>query len=151
MNKPQKAMIIQAHHTDVADHQMPLSQTLRGLHRAPRLGLGLLASATIAIYTPLLVLTLTGQMLNSLLGAWIPNLICIAVLCLITLVANKFGKVMLVSAILAISLDLYIVSLSLRTATYRGLYLDWPHYLNVTTFCLLNGYLFSKYKEATNL
>lgn len=151
MNKPLKAMIIQGHDTDVANNQTPLAQTLQGLHPIPRLGLGLITCAAVAIYTPLLLLTLTGQMVNSLLGAWIPNLISIVVLALITLIANKFERVMLVSAILAIALDLYIVSLGVRTSTYRSLYLNWPHYLNVTTFCLLNGSLFVRYKKAVGL
>lgn len=151
MNKPERGMIIQSRGGEITNSQTPLAEAMRDIHPIPRLLLGLLASAAISIYAPLLLLTLTGQMVNSLLGAWIPNLISIVVLALITLAANKFGRVMLVSTILAIALDLYIISLGLRTTTYRSLYLNWPQYLNVTTFCLLNGYLFTKYKKAVGL
>lgn len=151
MNKPRTGMIIQSHACDIVNNQRPMVEALRKVPPTPRLLIGLIASATVAIYTPLLVLVLTGRMVNALLGAWIPNLICIAVLALITLAANKFGKVMLISVILAISLDLYVLSLGVRISTYNHLYRDWPTYLNVTTFCLLNAYLFTKYKKAVGL
>lgn len=151
MNKPQRGMIVQSRGGEITNSQTPLAEAMRDIHPIPRLLFGLLVSAAIAIYAPLIFLTLTGQMVNALLGDWIPNLISIVVLALITLVANKFGRVMLVSMILAIAFDLYMVSLGMRTRTYRSLYLNWPQYLNVTTFCLLNGYLFTKYKKAVGL
>ncbi len=99
----------------------------------------------------MLILTLTGEWVNSLLGASLINAACIAVVALITLVANKIGRVMLINAFLALAFDLYWTSLVVRMYTMHNWSSAWPNYFDVTTVFLLNGFLFLRYKRAADL
>lgn len=151
MKKPSTGMIIQPH-GEITNSQTPLAQALRNLHPIPRLAFGLIGCAAISVYAPMLVLTLTGKWVNFMLGQSLINAACIAVVALVTLAANKVGRVMLVSAALALAFDLYWTSLSVRIYTGHDWWrYGWPNYFDVTAVFLLNGFLFLRYKQAADL
>jgi len=134
----------------IQNKQTPLADALQDIPPFPRLVLGLLLSAIVAFYAPLLLLVLTNSR-NNILGDWVVNSICVAVLMLINLVSNKFGRVMPVAAVLAIVFNVYVVSLTMRTHTLGDWQNYWQNFFFTTVVFPLNGYLFLKYKQAASL
>ena len=151
MKKTQNSMIIQPH-GEIANKQVPLQEALREVHPIPRLLIGVFICAVFAFYTPLLFLTLTGYFLNTVIGeTWI-NLACVLALALVSLGANKIGRVLLCSVILAFAFDAYWTSLVVRMySAHDWLKYGWTNYFDVTAIFLLNGFLFRLYKKAAAL
>lgn len=134
----------------ITNHQEGLADMLRSLNPFPRFVLGLVGCAVLAYCVPMLVITFTGVW-NNILGMWLVNTIVISVLIVQNLIGNKARRVFLTGVAFAALLDFYALSLIVRTRTLRDWNDWWLQLLIPAIVCLLNAFLFIKYKKVADL
>lgn len=136
----------------IINNQRTAVEALLTLKPLPRFVVGLVGSAVLAFYIPLIMITLTGKWINNLTGdAWLANLIGIMVLLAQNLIGNKIKRIMPTGIIFAVLMLCYYGGLIIRGWGWGDWKGWWPFLFFSAVSYPLNAYVLLKYKRATDL
>jgi len=132
--------------SSIQDNRGAMSEALRSLDPRICLAIGLVFSAVIGYYVPAILIALTGVWVNDLTMV-IPLLLSVTVLIVQNLIGNHFNKILLTGIVLGVALDGYYLDFMLRTAVNPTWHDWWMVYFAPPASCILNAWLFLKFKK----
>ncbi len=108
---------------------------------------GLIFCAVVAYYIPLVLIALTGIWVNNL-TMMVQLAVCTAFLIVLNLVGNRLNRVFLTNLVFVMIIDCYEVYDLARTSDWSAWHNWWMLFFFPTAACLLNAWLFLRFKAA---
>ena len=136
--------------TSTSSQTSEMFEKLRELDPRLRFVAGLIFCAVVAYYIPLVLIALTGIWVNNL-TMMMQLVICTALLIVLNLVGNRLDKVFLTNIVLAVIVDCYEAFDLTRTSNWSAWHNCWMLFFFPTIACLLNAWLFLRFKAAAGL